>query len=440
MPSPSVEDLQVNRLGEPGYQSPLADRYRCVDETDRVLVSPRALEVQELQSRGQALPSFEPAGARARNFFAAGPETRCGVITCGGLCPGLNDVIRAVVLCAWHQYGIREIYGFRYGYAGLRKEPPAEPVRLDPGMVGRIHELGGTVLGTSRGPQDLDEMADTLESLQLDILLAIGGDGTLRGASALAERLRDRGSACAVVGVPKTIDNDIHYVARSFGFSTAVEEATRAIASAHAEASGAYHGVGLVKLMGRESGFIAATATLANPDVNFCLVPEFPLALDGPDGFLAALERRLAERKHAVVVVAEGFGQELLQSEGAPDRDLSGNKKLQDVGTYLKQRIEEHFATRGLPLALKYIDPSYTIRACPAGALDSELCLRLGHNAVHAAMAGRTDVMIGFWNSAMVHVPIPVATGSRRQLHADDPTWIRVLEATGQTPLYAHSH
>jgi 6-phosphofructokinase 1 len=303
---------------------------------------------------------------------------------------------------------------------------------LTPELVESLHEQGGTLLGSSRGPQDLGEICDTLEELGIDLLFTIGGDGTLRGASALVAELARRGRKTAVVGVPKTIDNDIQWIERSFGFATAVEEARRAILAAHAEARGAWNGVGLVKLMGRHAGFITAHASLASNDVNFCLVPEVPFRLEGEGGFLAALERRLEDRRHAVVVVAEGAAQDILQDPARRRTDASGNLRLEDVGVFLRDEIRDHFRSRDLPITVKYIDPSYTIRSQPAGALDAELCLMLGQHAAHAAMAGRTDCMIGHWNRYYTHVPLALATGERRQIDPEGSLWARVLGSTGQ--------
>jgi 6-phosphofructokinase 1 len=428
---PTAADLAVKSLGACRHPSPLAAPAHepFVDEARRVLL---CSDTVQLGGMGSPPPSFEPAGPRARIFFDPGALT-CGVLTCGGLCPGLNNVVRAIVLRLAYAYRVRRIYGFGYGYAGLAHPDVHEPRLLVPEMVEHLHERGGTALGSSRGPQDLDRMVDTLVRLDVKILFVIGGDGGLRGASALAGALVRRGLPIAVVGVPKTIDNDLQWTWRSFGFETAVDAARTVLAAAHEEARGAWNGVGLVKLMGRHSGFIAAHATLASGDVNFCLVPEVPLVLEEPGGFLAALEARLAEKHHAVVVVAEGAGQDLV-ADGTPARDPSGNVKLKDIGIFLRDRILAHFAAKGIDGAVRYIDPSYTIRSLPTNSFDAQLCLALGQHAVHAGMAGRTDVVIGVWNQHFTHVPIPLAVAARRQLDPRSELWQRVLESTGQAP------
>ncbi len=432
---PEPDSLVVARLGEARFESPLHGRAeRFVDEAARVLVPSdlrqwRASSVAGPEGDCAQPPTFEPAGPRRRLFFDPA-QLSCGVVTCGGLCPGLNDVIRALVLTLHHHYGVPRILGYRYGYAGLSAKPPRLPMPLDRATVGQVHLQGGTLLGSSRGPQDIGEMVDTLVRDGIGILFAIGGDGTLRGALALHQEISRRGLEIAVVGVPKTIDNDLPWTERSFGFTSAVEEASKVIAGAHVEARGAWNGVGLVKLMGRHSGFIAEHATLATSDVNFCLIPEVPFSLQGEGGFLQVLGQRLEQRHHAVVVVAEGAGQDLLPATEA--HDPSGNRRFGDIGVFLKAEIKSYCAQRSLPVTVKYIDPSYTIRSLPANALDSELCLMLGQYAVHAGMAGRTALSVGYWNQRFTHVPLALACQGRRRVDRQANTWQRVLGVTGQ--------
>jgi 6-phosphofructokinase 1 len=358
-------------------------------------------------------------------------QVRAGIVTCGGLCPGLNDVIRSITLSLRHLYGVEEVDGFRYGYAGVAGKGP-DPIPLSDEVVDPIHREGGTLLGTSRGPQNIDQMLDNLVARNISLLFCIGGDGTLRGASAISTVAQERGLDLAVVGVPKTIDNDLLWVDRSFGFPTAVEVATAAIAVAHNEARGALNGVSIVKLMGRYSGFIAAHATLANPDCNVCLVPEVRFELDGPNGLLAFLDKRLQRHQHCVIAVAEGAGQDFVPAEGT---DASGNKKLGDVGVYLRDHILTHFSSSDISGVVRYIDPSYLVRGRAANAVDAEFCLSLGQDAAHAGMAGFTDVMIGHWNQRFTIVPLRAATRRRRQLEPEGPIWRRVIHTTGQ-PLF----
>ena len=417
-------DLAVARLGERRIVSPMRG-LRFVDDGEGVLLD-ASLGAARRMAPGEPPPAFELAGPRERIFFDPS-RTSAGIVTCGGLCPGLNDVVRAIVMSLHHHYGVRRVIGFQYGYEGLVARFGHARLELTPARVSRIHEMGGTVLGSSRGNQDVGEMVDTLERERIDILFTIGGDGTLRGAHAIAEEVARRGRAIAVVGIPKTIDNDISFIQQSFGFETAATEARRATYAAHSEATGARNGVGLVKLMGRDSGFLAAWAVLADSQVNFCLVPEVPFTLPA---LLAALEQRLARRGHAVIVVAEGAGTDLLA--GAEERDASGNVKHGDIGTFLRDAIKGHFAARGLELNLKYIDPSYTIRSVPANGHDSAFCLLLGHNAVHAGMAGRTDLVVGTWKAEFTHLPIALAVRARKKLDPCGWIWSSVLASTGQ--------
>lgn len=374
--------------------------------------------------------SFEKAGPREWIYFDPA-RTVAAIVTCGGLCPGLNNVIRSVFLQLHHNYGVASVLGIRYGYAGLNPARGVPPVRLTPESVESIHKLGGTMLGTSRGPEDPRVMVDFLESQGVNLLFAVGGDGTQRGAHAVAEEAGRRRLDLAVVGIPKTIDNDLPYVWESFGYKTALEKASEVLDCAHAEARGVRNGISLVKLMGRYSGSIAAGATLASQEVNFTLVPEVPFSLTGENGFLAHLKRRILNRGHAVIVVAEGAGQELVAT-GEIERDASGNVKLHDIGPWLRQAIADYFAAEGIPTVVRYFDPSYMIRSVPANTDDSLLCDRLGRNAVHAAMAGKTDVLMGMWYNSFIHVPISLATSERKLLRPESEVWRAVLASTGQ--------
>mgnify|MGYP000882757023 FL=1 len=418
-------DFEIQRLGECTIPSPMTT-VQFVSDDERVLYHGTLREIQVFQSSGQQPPAFEMAGPRQHIFFDPS-KLRCGIVTCGGLCPGLNDVIRSIVLALFHHYGVRTVFGFRYGYEGLTNKYGHEPVELTPDLVADIQEKGGTILGSSRGPQDPVEMVDMLERMSVGVLFAVGGDGTLRGARAIAQEIGRRNLKISVVGIPKTIDNDISAVDMSFGFVTAVSEARGAICAAHAEALGARNGVGLVKLMGRESGFIAAYASAATNHVNFCLIPEVSFTLEA---LVRALEQRLKHRGHAVIVVAEGAGQDLIQRTG--DRDASGNVRFSDVGLYLKDQIVNHFKKTGTELNLKYIDPSYMIRSMPASPYDSAFCLMLGHNAVHAAMAGRTNMVVGNWRRQFTHVPVALAVSARKKIEPDGRLWSNVLSCTGQ--------
>jgi len=418
-------DLTISKLGECRIPSPMAG-VKFVGDADHVIYHCDLEEIKALLKGRKKPPCFEMAGPREKIYFDPS-KLKCGIVTCGGVCPGLNDVIRAIVMSLYHHYGVRTIFGFRYGYEGLTHRHGHAPIELTPKLVDDIHQKGGTILGSSRGPQDIGEMVDTLERMNVGILFAIGGDGTLRGAHAISEEIRKRDLKIGVIGVPKTIDNDISFVEKSFGFETAVSETRNAIYSANSEATGAINGIGLVKLMGRESGFIAAYASLAFSQVNYCLVPEVPFTLEG---LLGALQNRFEKSDHAVIVVGEGAGQDLMAR--TDETDASGNVRLGDIGHFLRDQIKAHFKKQNIEINLKYIDPSYTIRSMPASPHDSVFCLLLGHNAVHAGMTGRTNMLVGNWQGEFTHVPIPLAASERKKIDPKGKLWSNVLSSTGQ--------
>ena len=373
---------------------------------------------------------MEKAGPRENIYFNPA-HVNAGICTCGGLCPGLNDVIRAVVRCLYTRYGVRRIRGIRFGFKGFFPENNFDTIDLTPAVVDEIHKTGGSFLGTSRGGGDrIIDIVDAVEALNMNMLFIVGGDGTQRGALEVAEEIEKRGLKISVIGIPKTVDNDLLFIQRSFGFDTAVMKATEAVAAAHMEAHSHINGIGLIKLMGRESGFIAASTALACHEANFCLIPEVPFDLDGERGFLKALEDRLQSRHHAVVIVAEGAGQELLQASG--ECDASGNTKLADIGVFLKDKITEYFKERKIHINLKYIDPSYQIRSSQTSASDSIYCERLGNNAVHAAMAGKTKIVIGLVHDKYVHIPTRLVVAKRNKVDPEGSLWRDVIDATGQ--------
>jgi len=430
----------IPKLGKAKIPSPVqncakgdTNSISFVSDDESVLIDVSAQRLVQQFQNGQTPSSFQRAGPRSNIFFDPS-KLRCALVTCGGLCPGLNDIIRSIVLELHWGYGVRNIYGIRYGLQGFIPQFGHDIIDLSPDAVVNIHERGGSILGSSRGPQDIAEIVDCLERMNVGILFMIGGDGTLMAATRIADNIRQRNLKISVVGVPKTIDNDIYLVSRSFGFETAVDVATRAIMSAHNEAAGYPNGIGLLKLMGRHSGFIAATATLARQDVNFVLIPEVDFDLDGPNGLLGAIEKRLADRGHAVIVAAEGAGQRFFNDEKT-ERDASGNIKLKDIGLYLKDAIVSYFDAKNTGITIKYIDPSYMIRSLPANANDRVFCNFLGRNAVHAGMAGKTNLLIGHWNNFFVHVPMQTVAGKRKQINPKGTLWRSALEATGQGSL-----
>ncbi|MDR2734254.1 MAG: ATP-dependent 6-phosphofructokinase [Spirochaetota bacterium] len=423
-------DFTIKTLSPAKYPSPLLPPF--TSDENRILFDTSA-DAWEKGMRKEYEPVFiELAGSREHLFFE--PHTcRAAIVTCGGLCPGLNDVIRAIVMNLWHTYGCRDILGLQWGYEGLIEAYQHKPIQLTPEVVEKIHDLGGSILGSSRGDQNIGSMTDFLENNGVDILFAIGGDGTLHAAHEIAEEVEKRGLKRSIIGIPKTIDNDISFVAKSFGFETAFSTAANAIASAHTEAKAARNGIGLVKLMGRHSGFIAANATLANRDVNFCLIPEADFDLDGENGLFMNIRKRLAKRGHAVIVVAEGAGQKFFEASGETDK--SGNVRFGDIGLFLKSKIETYFKEIKAEITIKYIDPSYMIRSVPSIPTDSVFCGFLGQMAVHAGMAGKTDMLVGLWNNMFTHLPIKAAISRRKMINPAQKLWMSVMETTGQTDL-----
>ncbi len=432
-------DTTIPVLGEAKISTPNRKQgtrnheFTYVSDNEKVIIDVDLDNLNQMIKEGKAIPSFEKAGPRSKIYFDPS-KLRCALVTCGGLCPGLNDIIRSIVLELFYGYGVRNIYGIRYGLQGFIPKYGHDIMALDPQAVANILEMGGSILGSSRGPQSIEEIVDCLERMNIGILFMIGGDGTLVAATKITDSIHQRNLKISVVGVPKTIDNDIYMVSRSFGFDTAVDVSTQAIRGAHNEALGYPNGIGLIKLMGRYSGFIAATATLAQQDVNFVLIPEVDFDLEGSKGLLSALEKRLKNRGHSVIVVAEGAGQKFFKDQ-EHERDESGNIRLKDIGLLLKDAITSYFESKKIEISLKYIDPSYMIRSLPANANDHVFCSFLGRDAVHAGMAGKTKLLIGRWNNHFVHLPMNACAGKRKQISPNGKLWLNVLDATGQGSL-----
>jgi 6-phosphofructokinase 1 len=428
-PDPKQDELVVDKLGESLFDSPI--QFRRFTQDDDTIVYHSKTHDLEGEFNTDTVLKMEKAGPREKNYFDP-KYTSAAIVTCGGLCPGLNNVIKSLVQQLAHEYRVKRIYGIQYGYEGLNPDYGHALLPLTPDDVRSIHHIGGTMLGSSRGHQDPSVMVDTLVRHRINILFTIGGDGTLRGASAIANEIAKRKLDIAVIGLPKTIDNDLNFVGQTFGFESAVYAAGPVISQAQVEAQGAYNGIGLVKLMGRDSGFIAAHASIANSSVSICLIPEQPFDLEGPTGLYAAIERRLKSgRHHMVIVVAEGAGQEFFK-DFKEEKDASGNILKRDIGEFLQVGIKEYFKNKDIPCALKYFDPSYQIRSIPAHGTDAIFCTMLAENAVHAAMSGRTNLVVGKWNRHFVYVPIPLATRERQRIDNMGSLWKAVLFTTRQ--------
>ena len=441
METPTPADLEVATLGPCTIGSPMQRHWAqagemeiFVSDEDRILLDDSLSSVSGALTRSERLPAFELAGPR-RSIFFDSAKTLCAIVTCGGLCPGINDVIRGLTMQAYSRYGVQNIYGIRCGYEGLIKDYGHPVSELTPDAVKNIHTLGGSILGTSRGPQDAVKIVERLCELNINVLFIIGGDGTLRGADRIASESQRRNHAIAIVGIPKTIDNDIQFTDKSFGYETACAAAAQATRVAHTEACTVRNGIGMVKLMGRHSGFIACSAALATNEADFVLIPEVSFSLEGENGLLEALHRCILQKGNALIVVAEGAGQELF-NDSLKDTDPSGNIRFKDIGVLLKSHIEKYFKERSLDVRFKYIDPSYMIRGVPANPHDSIYCAHLAQNAVHAALAGKTGVAMGCWHGHYVHVPIALAVAGRKQVDPKGDLWHSLIEATGQSPKF----
>lgn len=421
-------EFAIEKLGESKIKSPLLS-VDFVSDDATVNYYNDSKDLAEYAKNGAPFPAFEEAGPRSRIFHDPA-WSKAAILTAGGLCPGLNVVTKFIARTLHIQYGVPRVYGIRYGFRGLNPEYKLEPIVLDEDNIDSIHEDGGSILSSSRGRQDEETIVDTLVRLNINMLFCIGGDGTLRCAHDVARVVKERKLAISVVGIPKTIDNDIGFIDKSFGFETAVYASSLFVTAAHNEASGAYNGIGLIKVMGRDSGFIAAYTALANSHINYCLIPERSFTLDGIGGgsLLPDLEKRLLEKQHAVIIVAEGAGQELF-AKHAVQTDASGNVLHDDIGLFLKAKITDYFKQKDIEVNLKYFDPSYTIRSGPARGTDAVFCTMLAQNAVHAAMAGRTDMVVGHWHDAFTHVPISLATRQRKKVDVKSQLWTSVKSA-----------
>uniref|UniRef100_A0A7S3JRG8 Phosphofructokinase domain-containing protein n=1 Tax=Aureoumbra lagunensis TaxID=44058 RepID=A0A7S3JRG8_9STRA len=428
-----VSVLPIRHLSELGFESQKVSNtvsfgyVKYISEDECVLGD---IVLKESANEKQ-LKAYVRAGPRAELFFNP-KKARVAIVSCGGLCPGMNSIIKNLVTILYQGYGVSKVYGIQGGYRGFTSKDWDEPLELDNDAVEYMHHIGGTVLGTSRGGFDIEKIVSWLQVHHVDQLYVIGGDGTHRGAYKISEECHNRGLRISVAGIPKTIDNDIGLIDRSFGFMTAVSEATRAIAAARVEATcNKPNGIGIVKLMGRSAGFLAAYATLASQDVDLCLVPEIPIVLHGPHGILSHIDHVLEQKGHAVIVVAEGAGEELLGE--STQTDAGGNRLLPPIGEFLTKQIKQHFQESNREATVKYIDPSYMVRSVPADASDSYMCMTLAHAAAHGCMAGFTGFTVGLINNRTVMVPIPaLAKSSPRSMNANGRTWERVQAITGQ--------
>ena len=434
-----AEDFVIKSLGPCKVSSPIVlskvkgdHIFNFVEDSERVLFDVVWNEHPEEKQLLKKPLCMERAGPREHIYFDPS-KTTVAIVTCGGLCPGINNVIRSLVMALYYRYGVHKILGVQYGYKGFIPEYKFPFIELKPDDVSDIHQFGGTILGSSRGKQDVGSIVDCLERHGINILFTIGGDGTLTGALEINKEIERRGLKISVAGVPKTIDNDINHIEKTFGFETSFTIASPILRDAHNEAKGAYNGVAIVKLMGRDSGFIAANAALSMPEVNLVLVPELEFDLYGEHGLLEIVRNRLESKRHCVIVVAEGAGQFLFDKKHIR-KDASGNILHEDIGLFLKDQIKQYFQQLEMDVTVKYIDPSYIIRSAPATPSDAIFCNKLGLNAVHGAMAGKTGFVVGRRNNKFIYLPIELVISERKKIDLEGDLWLNVLESTGQPP------
>ena len=421
------EDFHVTKLGESKFSSPVRIN-TFINEKERFLFDISTTAVDECIQSGKPFITLERGGPREKLFYNP-VTTKAAIVTCGGLCPGINNVICSITLELTLQYRIPEVVGYRFGFKGIA-DRSLTTMNLNIESVAGINERGGSILGSSRGPQDMGTMINRLLDDNVNILFIIGGDGSMKAAQVLYEEIQNRNLKIAIIAVPKTIDNDLKYISKSFGFQTAYSKAVEAIQCAHTESLGYENGIGIVKVMGRHSGAIAANATISSNEVNFCLIPELQFSLEGPAGLLPSLHNRLLKRGHAVIVIAEGAAQDLIPRSN--ETDPSGNRKLTDVGIWLRDQIKTYFEKIGFHCNIKYIDPSYIIRSVAALPDDALFCTILGQYAAHAGMSGRTGAVIGQWNHYFAHLPIKMVIQERKLVNIKGSIWSSVLESTGQ--------
>lgn len=431
------DSFNVKNIGSCKIKSPLTlskvkgdSIFNFIEDSERILFDVSLSNLKKTNKNQSEPLCMERAGPREHLFFDPS-KTTVAIVTCGGLCPGINNVIRSLVMALYYRYGVHNILGVQYGYQGFIPEYGHPFVKLTPEGVSNIHQFGGTILGSSRGQQNVSDIVDCLERHNINILFTIGGDGTLAGALKISKEIEKRGLKISVAGIPKTIDNDINLLEKTFGFETSFTVASPILRDAHNEAKGAYNGVAIIKLMGRDSGFIAANAALSMPEVNLVLVPELEFDLNGEKGLLAIVQKRLEKSKHCVIVVAEGAGQHLFDKKSVK-KDASGNVLHEDIGLLLKGKIIAHFRKLGQAITVKYIDPSYIIRSAPATPSDSIFCLKLGLHGVHGAMAGKTSFVVGRRNNHFVYLPIEAVISQRKKIDIEGDLWHNVLETTGQ--------
>jgi ATP-dependent phosphofructokinase / diphosphate-dependent phosphofructokinase len=341
--------------------------------------------------------------------------------TGGGDAPGLNAVIEAVTMAAYNRQW--EVYGIKSGYAGLLNTE--EIIQLTPDKVDGIASLGGTILGTTNKgnpfmmpvcnaageceQRDLsDRVMDNFRRLHFDALVAVGGDGSLD----IAHRFAAKGMP--VVGVPKTIDNDMGGTVITFGFDTAVSISTEAIDRLHSTAK-SHDRVMVVEVMGRNAGFIAINSGISgNADV--ILIPEIPFDIDKVCE--ALMENELRGHKYAIVVVAEGAvprGGSVI-TKGGPELGRQ-HVVLGGMAEHVAKEISQRTGKDSRSLVLGHLQ-----RGGSPTTFDRLLSLRFGAAAVRAIEEGKFDHMVALHSPDIVCVPLEEALGERKRVRVDGDT------------------
>uniref|UniRef100_A0A7S1RYX3 Phosphofructokinase domain-containing protein n=1 Tax=Alexandrium catenella TaxID=2925 RepID=A0A7S1RYX3_ALECA len=342
-------------------------------------------------------------------------EVRAAVVTCGGLCPGLNSIIREVTNTLWHQYDVRHIYGIQAGYNGLSNPEKHKPIQLSPDKVRDIHMKGGSILKAGRGGFNPEQICDRLERLGINMVFTVGGDGTQHASHLLYEEAKRRNLDISIVGLPKSIDNDILFFDKTFGFDSAVSTAADIMRNGWVEATSCDKGVGIVKLMGRDAGFVAMHAALASTIVDLVMIPEVNVKLED---VIEHIDSTLARKNFMLIAIAEGAGQEFVATG---EKDATGHTKYGDIGTFLRDEINAHLKKSGGRSF--YIDPSYIIRSCPIRPNDHIYCSRLARDAVHCAMRGYTGVCVGPIHNIIVIMPSELIASGKRRVKLTSSAW-----------------
>jgi 6-phosphofructokinase 1 len=506
--------LQIEDSAWAGEPNPVSERVIGADRKSdsRILVDVRSSYPITQPTSGPSLCSCAVKGQLT--FAEAGPRNmlrfpghhkkllKVGVLVSGGIAPGINAVISGIVQrhVLYHTPQITDlrvpgktprsytlqVFGFRNGFAGLLagddvtvlydSDSPDEKLRAH---LRRIANRGGSEIGTSRyddllstadpdkREKDLDQVAENLANRHFDILYVIGGDGSMRAAHATWKRSRDNGKSLSVIGVPKTMDNDILWVWQSFGFLSAVEKAREALQQLHTEATSNPR-LCVVQLFGSDSGFVVSHAALASGVCDAALIPEVPFTMKKlADYITERLSKRFrpgagGQSPYGMIVMAEtAVPQDAEDYLSDPEVDLDENEKAAiqafvSKGCRVHGQTPDELRTGGLKVVSRVLqkriremkvddaywadfrvftnEPRHLLRAIPPSASDVAFGQRLGVLAVDNAMAGYTDFMISQWMTEYVLVPLDLVVLGRKRVPPNGIFWKSVVASTGQPP------